>query len=139
MNLTLEQETPPLYSGNHISEVYWSLVQQAFRKIYYPSYDWIPLYQDQTGAIRVGNSRVLLELVIRAFQDGLSPESIVSRYSTLSLSDVYNAIAYYLRHQQTVETYLQEREQLAELVRERLMNLQPDLQMIRARLLSQQQ
>jgi uncharacterized protein (DUF433 family) len=106
MNLTLEQETPPLYSVNHISEVYWSLVQQAFRKIYYPSYDWIPLYQDQTGAIRVGNSRVLLELVIRAFQDGLSPESIVSRYSTLSLSDVYNAIAYYLRHQQTVETYL---------------------------------
>ena len=27
------------YSGNHISEVYLSLVQQAFRKIYYPSYD----------------------------------------------------------------------------------------------------
>ena len=108
MNLTLEQETPPLY-------------------------------QDQTGAIRVGNSRVLLELVIRAFQDGLSPESIVSRYSTISLSDVYNAIAYYLRHQQIVETYLQEREQLAESVQARLTDLQPDLQMIRARLLSQHQ
>jgi uncharacterized protein (DUF433 family) len=89
--------------------------------------------------IRVGNSRVLLELVIRAFQDGLSPESIVSRYSTFSLSDVYNAIGYYLRHQQTVETYLQEREQLAGLVQKRLTDIQPDLQMIRACLLSQHQ
>lgn len=42
-----------------------------------------PLFEDSTGAIRVGNSRVLLELVIRAFQDGASPESIVQRYSTL--------------------------------------------------------
>lgn len=33
--------------------------------------------------------KVLLELVIRAFQDGAAPESIVQRYSTLSLSDVY--------------------------------------------------
>lgn len=98
-----------------------------------------PLHQDSTGAIRVGNSQVLLELVIRAFQDGLSPESIVSRYSTLSLSDVYNAIAYYLRHQQMVETYLQEREQLAESVQARLTHIQPDLQMIRSRLLSQHQ
>ena len=49
-----------------------------------------PLYEAQTGAIRVGNSRVLLETVIRAFQDGASPESIIHRYSTLSLSDVYN-------------------------------------------------
>jgi len=83
-----------------------------------------PLYQDSTGAIRVGNSRVLLELVIRAFQDGLSPESIVSRYSTLSLSDVYNAIGYYLRHQQMVETYLQEREQLAESVQAQFIDIQ---------------
>ena len=44
-----------------------------------------PLREDETGAIRVGNSRVLLELVIRGFQDGASPETIVQRYSTLSL------------------------------------------------------
>lgn len=35
-----------------------------------------PLREDETGAIRVGNSRVLLEIVIRAFQNGASPESI---------------------------------------------------------------
>ncbi|MDZ8242048.1 MAG: DUF433 domain-containing protein [Nostoc sp. ChiQUE01a] len=98
-----------------------------------------PLREDATGAIRVGNSRVLLEVVIRAFQDGASPESIVQRYSTLSLSDVYSTIAYYLRHQNAVETYLNHREQLAESVQQRLSNVQPDLSLIRSRLLAQQQ
>jgi uncharacterized protein (DUF433 family) len=98
-----------------------------------------PLSEDETGAIRVGNSRVLLEVVLRAFQDGASPESILHRYSTLSLSDVYNTIGYYLRHRETVEAYLDQREQLAESVQRRLSSLQPDLSLIRSRLLSQQQ
>jgi uncharacterized protein (DUF433 family) len=97
-----------------------------------------PLREDETGAIRVGNSRVLLETVIRAFQDGASPESIVQRYSTLSLSDVYNTIGYYLRHQDAVDVYLNQREQLAESVQQRLSSIQPDLSSIRTRLLSQQ-
>ena len=97
-----------------------------------------PLREDRTGAIRVGNSRVLLETVIRAFQDGASPESIVHRYSTLSLSDVYSTIGYYLRHQNAVEAYLSQREQMAESVRQRLLSIQPDLSLIRSRLRSQQ-
>ncbi len=83
-----------------------------------------PLYEDEAGAIRVGNSRVLLEIVIRAFQDGATPESIVHRYSTLSLSDVYNTIGYYLRHRDAVEAYLDQREQLAESVQRRLSSVQ---------------
>jgi uncharacterized protein (DUF433 family) len=97
-----------------------------------------PLRKDATGAIRVGNSRVLLELVIRGFQDGASPETIVQRYSTLSLSDVYITIGYYLRHQQEIESYLNEREQLAESVHQRFSEIQPDLSLIRSRLLAQQ-
>ena len=96
-----------------------------------------PLHKDETGAIRVGNSRVLLELVIRAFMDGASPESIVHRYSTLSLSDVYTCIGYYLRHRTAVGAYLNEREQLAESVQQRLSDIQPDTSLIRSRLLSQ--
>jgi len=97
-----------------------------------------PLRADETGAIRVGTTRVLLETVIQAFQDGASPESIVQRYSTLSLSDVYNTIGYYLRHQDTVEAYLNQREELAQSVQQRLSSIQPDLSLIRQRLLSQQ-
>lgn len=97
-----------------------------------------PLREDGSGAIRVGNSRVLLELVIRAFQDGASPEAIVQRYSTLTLSEVYTTIGYYLRHQQVIESYLSQREQLAEAVHQRLSAIQPDLSLIRSRLLAQQ-
>ncbi|MBW4593785.1 MAG: DUF433 domain-containing protein [Brasilonema angustatum HA4187-MV1] len=96
-----------------------------------------PLSQDATGAIRVGKTRVLLELVIRAFADGASAESIVQRYSSLSLSDVYLTIGYYLRHRDAVEAYLDQREQLAESVRQRLSSVQPDLRLIRSRLLAQ--
>lgn len=96
-----------------------------------------PLREDETGAIRIGDSRVLLELVIRAFQDGASPETIVQRYSTVSLSDVYITIGYYLRHQREIESYLNERKQLAESVRQRFSEIQPDLSLIRARLLAQ--
>ncbi len=96
-----------------------------------------PLHEDASGAVRVGNSRVLLETVIRAFQDGASPEAIAHRYSTLSLSDIYSTIGYYLRHKDSVEDYLAQRERLAKSVQERLSDIQPDLSLIRTRLLSQ--
>jgi uncharacterized protein (DUF433 family) len=93
-----------------------------------------PIREDADGALRVGGSRVLLELVIRAFQDGATPEMIVQRYSTLALPDVYAVITYYLRHRTEVEAYLAEREQNAEEVRKRLEGQHGDLSEIRARL-----
>lgn len=98
-----------------------------------------PLREDSAGAIRVGNSRVLLELVIRAFQDGATPETIVQRYSTLALPDVYAAIAYYLRHRIEIEDYLARREQKADEVQQRIESQQGDLSEIRSRLLAQRQ
>lgn len=95
-----------------------------------------PLRQDPDGTMRVGDSRVLLELVIRAFQDGATPETIVQRYATLTLTDVYGVIAYYLRHRSDIEQYLEEREQRAADVRERIEDQQSDLSELRARLLA---
>jgi len=92
-----------------------------------------PLTEDATGALRVGNSRVLLEI----FQDGATPETIVQRYSTLALRDVYAALAYYLRHPSEIEEYLARREQQAEEVQQRIESQQGDLSEIRARLLTQ--
>jgi uncharacterized protein (DUF433 family) len=96
-----------------------------------------PLTEDATGALRVGNSRVLLEIVVRAFEDGATPETILQRYSTLALPDVYAVLAYYLRHPKEVEGYLARREEEAEEVRQRLESQQGDLSGIRARLLTQ--
>ncbi len=95
-----------------------------------------PLREDASGALRVGNSRVLLELVVEAFQDGSTPETIVQRYSTLDLPDVYAVIAYYLRHRGEVEAYLAQRERKAQEVRQRIESRQGDLSAIRARLLA---
>lgn len=96
-----------------------------------------PIREDATGALRVGSSRVLLELVIRAFQDGATPETIAQRYSTLALPDVYAVIAYYLRHRSDVEAYLARREEKAKQVQHRIECQQGDLSAIRARLLAQ--
>ena len=96
-----------------------------------------PLREDKTGAIRVGKSRVLLEMVVHAFQDGASPETIINNYSTLSLSEVYSTIAYYLKNKDLVEEYLQQREELAGYVKQRLQSVRPDLSHIRSRILSQ--
>jgi hypothetical protein len=79
---------------------------------------------------------VLLELVIRAFQDGAPPEAIVQRYPTTTLADIYAVIAYYLRHPDEVEAYLAERENRAGQLRQRIESRQSDLGEVRRRLLA---
>ena len=98
-----------------------------------------PLREDASGALRVGDSRVLLELVIRAFQDGATVETIVQRYSTLTLPDVYAVIAYYLRHRGEIEDYLARREQQAQEVQRQIESSQGDLKEIRDRLAARRQ
>ena len=51
------------------------------------------------------------------FKQGTTAEGIVEQYSSLDLADVYAVISYYLRHQNEVESYLQQRQKLAENVR----------------------
>ena len=73
----------------------------------------VPLKIEENGAIRVGGTRVLLEVVIHAFQQGETAESIVDSYPTLKLADVYAVIAYYLNHRVEVDAYLQQVEEKA--------------------------
>jgi hypothetical protein len=59
----------------------------------------------------VGNSRVLLELVLRAFKAGATPEAIVQSYDTLDLADVYAVVSRYLAAPGPFEEYLRLREE----------------------------
>ena len=95
----------------------------------------IPLTKDEHGDIRVGDCRVLLDLVVHAFDDGATPETIVQMYSTLKLADVYAAIAYYLRHRQEIRDYLEERERRAEVIQQSFQAQQPEMSEIRRRLM----
>jgi uncharacterized protein (DUF433 family) len=85
----------------------------------------VPLRRDAAGAIRVGKTRVLLELVIRAFDEGKTPEAIVQSYDTLSLADVYAVIGYYLAYPAPIDEYLRERETAAEATRRKIEASQP--------------
>lgn len=98
-----------------------------------------PIREDASGALRVGDSRVLLELVVRAFQDGATPEAISQRYPTLALPDVYAVIAYYLRHRSEIEEYLDVREQKAGEAQRRAESRQGDLSEIRTRIQARRQ
>ena len=98
-----------------------------------------PLRRDASGGLRIGHSRVLVDLVIRAFQDGATPEAIAQRYSAVTLADIYAVIAYYLRHREDIDAYLTEREKQARAVRQCIERHQGDLADLRSRLLARQQ
>jgi uncharacterized protein (DUF433 family) len=75
-----------------------------------PITEQIPIRADEHGRLRVGNTRVLLDLVIYAYWRGATPETITESYPSLSLDDVYLAIGYYLRHRAEVDAYLRQQE-----------------------------
>src|SRR5580700_9655799 len=87
--------------------------------------DPIPLRVDEDGVIRVGDSQVLLDIVIREFNNGAEPEALAHGYPTLSLADVYGVIAYYLRHRKEIDDYLDMRRQDAEKLRQEIEASQP--------------
>lgn len=64
--------------------------------------------------LRVGRSNVALEVVLASFKSGSSPERIVEQYPTLDLADVYDVVAYYLRHKPELDAYLDAQQASAE-------------------------
>jgi uncharacterized protein (DUF433 family) len=95
----------------------------------------VPLRTDETGTIRVGKSRVLLDLVIYAFQQGETAESIIESYPSLKLADVYAVIAYYLTHRGEVDAYIAERDAEGERIQKEVeANYTPEHLALRERL-----
>ena len=74
----------------------------------------VPLEVDAGGVVRVGGTRVTLDTVVAAFNEGATAEEIVHQYPSLHLADVYAVIGYYLRRRPEVEVYLHQRQQQAE-------------------------
>jgi uncharacterized protein (DUF433 family) len=79
-----------------------------------------PLRVDEGGAVRVGNSRISLDLVVEQYENGMAPEDMVRAYDTLGLADAYAVIAYYLRHRDEVRAYLKRRGEEAEALRAKI-------------------
>lgn len=84
-----------------------------------------PLHVDEGGAVRVGQTRISLDLIVEQYENGMTPEDIVRAYDTLELADVHGAIAYYLRHENEVRVYLKRRQEKAVALREKIETERP--------------
>ena len=95
-----------------------------------------PLRVDEHGTVRVGDTQVVLDVVIREFNNGADPEAIAHGYPTLQLEDVYAVIAYYLRHRKEIDAYLAARRDEAEKQRQEIEATQPGRKDLRDKLLA---
>jgi uncharacterized protein (DUF433 family) len=75
--------------------------------------DPVPLRAEADGTIRVGNSRITLDILIEEFVAGATAEGIAAEYDTLDRADIYAILAYYLHHKDEIQSYLRRREQEA--------------------------
>ena len=74
--------------------------------------------EQRDGVYYVAGTRISLDSIIYAFQEGCSPESIREDFDGLTLAHVYGAIAYYLDHEAEMKAYLaKHREEWSELER----------------------
>lgn len=77
------------------------------------------VYDDERGVKRVGRTRVMLDSVVAAFHQGHSAETIAQQYPSLSLEEIYGAIAYYLANREAVDQYLRTQDEVWRLARVR--------------------
>jgi len=76
-----------------------------------------PLRIDEGGVVRVGQSRVSLDVIAEQYENGMTPDEMVRAYDTLRPADVHAAVAYYLYHRDEVRAYLTRRKEEAETLR----------------------
>lgn len=56
-------------------------------------FERVPIHTDAEGVVRVAGTRVTLETIVAAFEDGATAEAIALQYPSVPLADVYALIA----------------------------------------------
>ena len=77
----------------------------------------VPLEPSNDGVMRIAGTRVTLDTLVAAYQEGFGAEEIVQQYPTLKLADVYSVLSYVLHHPEKVDQYLRERQAISNEVR----------------------
>src|SRR5215813_2727518 len=69
--------------------------------------------EERDGGYYIAGTRISLDVIVHAFQDGESPEGILRSFPMAGpLVRIYGAITFYLENKETVEAYLKDQEQL---------------------------
>ena len=79
--------------------------------------DDVPLVQWKDGSIRVKGSRVLLHIIVSAFQQGNTPKKIHHSFPTASVTQIKAVIDWYLNNKSEADAYLEEEEAEGEKLR----------------------
>jgi len=66
----------------------------------------VPLTRGEGGVFRITGTRVTLDSIVREFKDGATPEQIQEDFPSVTLSDIYSVVAYYLQQSREVDDYL---------------------------------
>jgi len=66
--------------------------------------------EQRNSGFYVAGTRVSLDSIVYSFKAGDSPETIRQNFSSLTLEQVYGAIAFYLAHEQEVGANIREGE-----------------------------
>jgi len=61
--------------------------------------------EERNGGYYVAGTRVSLDSIVQCFNEGLSPEAILGEFDTLTLAQVFGAIAFYLENQPAIDAY----------------------------------
>jgi uncharacterized protein (DUF433 family) len=64
-----------------------------------------PYIEERDGALKIAGTRVGLDSVVTHFQEGRTPEQIAHSFPTVTLPQVYGAIAYYLENTKLIDDY----------------------------------
>lgn len=80
------------------------------------SADPVPLHLDANGTIRVAGTRLTLESLLAAYQQGKTPEELVKCFDGTTLGDVYAVLGYYFHHRVEVDAYLVQQETASEAI-----------------------
>jgi len=67
--------------------------------------------EQRNGGYYVAGTRVSLDSLVSSFNDGESPETIRQNFPSLTLEQVYGAIAFYLAHEKEVDANIREGEE----------------------------
>lgn len=81
----------------------------------------------KNNAYWVEGTRISLDSVVYAFQNGQSPESIVKDFPLLTLEQVYGSITFYLANRAEIDTYLASEEAEFDAMPQPLESTDPEL------------
>jgi uncharacterized protein (DUF433 family) len=88
----------------------------------------VKCYVERRGeGFYIAGSRVSIDSVVMAYWRGQAPESILRSYPSLTLAQIYGAIAFYLSNEAEIDAYLKEWEIRTEEQRLAAQRVHPEL------------